>query len=75
MACSGLSGGGRIAIGSRRIWVSEGRMHGKWRLAIAKSIKVSVEIVDLLLEGFYACVHGSEFAAVVESVVVIMGLW
>ena len=75
MACSGLSGGGRIAIGSRRLWVSEGRVHGKWRLTIAKSIEVSVEIVDLLLEGFYACVHGTEFATVGVSVVVIMGLW
>lgn len=75
MACSGLSGGGRIAIGSRRLWVSEGRVHGEWRLAIAKSIKVGVEIIDLLLEGLYACVHGSKFAAVLVSVVTIVGLW
>ena len=50
-------------------------MHGKWRLAIAKSMKVGVEIIDLLLEGFYACVHGSKFAVVVVSVVVLIGFW
>lgn len=45
--------------------MSEGRVHRKWRLAVAESMKVGIEIIDLLLEGLYASIHGSKFAAAV----------